>query len=1173
MKTTSYSFALWGKCAISLLAAFAFTALVQGQNVTISGKTGQLICAKTYDAETGFNAGFYATWKHDQLPLTFTASDFTTLTEGGQLQYHTNNLAYTTDKSGLIIMGGTGKMGYFTVTLPKGFRFTNYKILAKNNISSIGSLPIGHNNNTYLGETDSKFQFTKYVNLGRRIDQTKQYTLERTSTPTNPMSNILYFKLANSTSNSATNPGEYMAANIVYMELTFTPEAPFVSTLAPTDGQVRSTAVSHAKLSYSTGKLDLGKITVQAQRGGTNKRPSYVYNDVKDLTAAFDLYEEGCVNAGAIDDSKGNKSISAVKLNQTDNYWKLKPGQIYYLESPTSAPGAGGTTAPLYYRITKTHFQLNEETLFDKSFYIIGSSNNYLNYTGRSLQYQTTKSIWYIDSQGKVYTTYNGTRRYLVTAGTNDFSEVTTTSNADEASLFQIDTNGIYKASGTDKYYIDGFIGPRTGKLYASIDDTRATTQTINEATKAKGTLRIYKANGTDYEDVNTSTGSYTLTGLNNDAIKMEVIGNNNVLVNFDVEMQVLNPYINHMEIFCRNNQASMSRTFTSNDFSVGGGKFYFYIPEEWSQSHCRFTFENLQSKYSDETYPGGSINGSSRYSFVKSAYYDLFGTSQNNIYNNRAEAANHSYTDKVLAIVAGTTKFKFNNAADIDNLASGSSTYFQEYTFSLEKYTGQFNPVGITPTQTKTDYQTNAYVFTTDETRYNIAPTTTTQHRAYAYYNMEIHLEARNYAPTLSFEKVYNSSFYGNGQTNALYGASVSVVDGDGKPGFVSAEQVNQLISSQLGQEGNPASMDQILYVDLSNQVGGTYANNPETWSELRSSIAKNGFIFLPKNEDHNDDNFAYAEEGGTMKASRNIILTDQEPFYTPYKIRVDAANYVTYTRKITGNNKVARKATLFLPFALSLEQGIHRNTNDNCSFTVYSMDTGKGIQLKNMAYTGADHYSYAHFIKKDAIETTEANQPYMIEVAEDYTPDAGTSFTVDQYGAEIMPTTEHKNKGYIEGETSNSILFDRPLSLSNRGTYAGEVVAQVFYFGNNKYFNSLQLTTTNKTVKVRPFRSYYAQNNATAAAMLNNFDVLFDDIPENTTTSIETPTEQKPNLAITVVNGTLTCHARKAQQVRIFSARGLLVNQLSLTVGDTQSVTLPAGLYIINGTKILIK
>jgi hypothetical protein len=52
--------------------------------------------------------------------------------------------------------------------------------------------------NFYFGETNSSYAYSSYKDLGTcDAANTTEYTLERTSTTTGDMGNILYFKLSN----------------------------------------------------------------------------------------------------------------------------------------------------------------------------------------------------------------------------------------------------------------------------------------------------------------------------------------------------------------------------------------------------------------------------------------------------------------------------------------------------------------------------------------------------------------------------------------------------------------------------------------------------------------------------------------------------------------------------------------------------------------------------------------------------------------------------------------------------------------------------------------------------------------------------------------------------------------------------------------------------------------
>jgi hypothetical protein len=164
------------------------------QNVTISPKTGKLVSALTAStSEVGFQNGFNALWRHNQLPLSFITADEGTLTVSGSLAVHACNFVILNEKLVDVMWEGSG---YNILTLPKGYRFTGYKMVMKNNLggTTIGTdQTVGHTGAEWkMLETNSDFDKTnpiKSVSLGTQ-NSNNEYVLERTS---NDMGNTLYF--------------------------------------------------------------------------------------------------------------------------------------------------------------------------------------------------------------------------------------------------------------------------------------------------------------------------------------------------------------------------------------------------------------------------------------------------------------------------------------------------------------------------------------------------------------------------------------------------------------------------------------------------------------------------------------------------------------------------------------------------------------------------------------------------------------------------------------------------------------------------------------------------------------------------------------------------------------------------------------------------------------------
>lgn len=54
---------------------------------------------------------------------------------------------------------------------------------------------------------------------------------------------------------------------------------------------------------------------------------------------------------------------------------------------------------------------------------------------------------------------------------------------------------------------------------------------------------------------------------------------------------------------------------------------------------------------------------------------------------------------------------------------------------------------------------------------------------------------------------------------------------------------------------------------------------------------------------------------------------------------------------------------------------------------------------------------------------------------------------------------------------------------------------------------------------------------------------------------------------------NGEILISSDKAQSISIFNLSGQMVNKASVKAGDNIAVPVPAGLYIVNGKKIIVR
>ena len=686
---------------------------------------------------------------------------------------------------------------YLTIALPKGYRFTGYTIKF-HRISAPNGAPSSNvfnwTGNINFGETDNSFTYTNVGGTyqgGIGQNNTTQYTLTRTSDT--EMTNVLYFKLDNGREHSETYDrwGNLTSASgrafiqFDHMELYFTAEN---NTQLVIPSTATGTNVSAIDIPFTTSKIDYGQLIMRDIDGNTSSQSGYDSSTarmsydgtIRDMNANMILYEDGSIRredeANGFDGTVGKMldyhsgSISAAgdyfMLDPSNHHFLTDDGEaIYYIESPiwamNTAAGDNSHKNPIGYRIVSAKFTC-----------VPGEGGVYLPATFK-IQYESTghgpdqdgtyglntysgtynwnpsyHTVWRIDSEGYIYgyVSYDGSIRYLAygldTQGNYTFIMTPTKPTATNGT-FEVVNNQIRLKSNTDLYigwqetegetYTDnnGNENIRVTRYFAIAADAahRSTYHQVtaaSESSSAAYTFKIYKPDGTTVEETIDGTvgGTKTVYGYNNDAIKIGVIGGT-ALFTAEITMQALDPYIDRLDIVCQENNGlggKLTQQFSATDFAVKGGQFTFYVPTGFP-APAKFTFENLYSHYGDETYYGETNSTDhARYFFVKSPYEQT----ADNVYKRNNEA---SYTTKILTEKVGNTKFTFNNASTVGS-AGG---YFEEYAFNPSSYSSfidfTFNQTEMTNGTVKT-----AYLFTCDEPRYNIAPTTATQHVYHAF-------------------------------------------------------------------------------------------------------------------------------------------------------------------------------------------------------------------------------------------------------------------------------------------------------------------------------------------------------------------------------------------------------------------------------------------------------
>lgn len=1138
------------------------------QTVSISPKTGNVISAVSYGNESHIQ-NYGGIWVHDQLPLTLLTSDEAILTDDGLVKNHANNVGVEEGKLGLI-SGHDNIKNHMTLSLPKGYRFTSYKIVL--------NYEKWHESNndavaTTFRETKSDFA-TNYASVDVEKNA-KKVTLTRTSLSGDDMGNILYFLQDHKNGHST--------VSVESFTITFECTDKFGEILRPDNSKPHS-PVACIGLPFKTERVDLGTITRQTVKGYTSYK--YDYNSVKDLQADFLFYDKsGIVGGTAVSGTEGNRSIQALVNTDERTFLGLKNG-TYWLEVPTDALAQDGTTRiPVGYRIVGARVvysnNLDPDINPGDDIYITNGKGLYMN---ANLKFTSTKVAWKYGNDKKVSTTSGNETVYLMHDRFLWSVSLSTTTDASQATAYKTDGLNLYYGSNSRSYVISC---DDDGKATYNVADSYAVVAKVNHSpSDTSFTIKLYDKTGKDVAHEATvnaghPSGDLVLERINNDAIKLQVEGlegDNLAYVCLEVQLEALNPYIDKMDIVCTqgDGEKQIKNHYLADDFTIGtNGKVDFSVPTNFGTENLRFTFEGLHSKNADETYgPLGTQGEYSRYHFVKSAYYNLIGE---NLQGHRPEAVDYPCADKLVVRVAGNQAFICNNSDNFKAGMSGDGEFvYEENRYSNDKYRdqgGEWREITVNSGEGYVDH----YLIVCDETRYNIAPTTTPRHAYYAYYSTSMRLNREDYEPVITYKRLYNNAMLEGVFDDHFYaGVKVTLKDkrGNAMPegtGYVYAKQVIDKMNETA--DGKPVDLSHVLYVDLSNVNTVIMSENDAAickLSDIKALVGKNALIYLPQGVTASLDNVATKSEAGDdFNAENDIVLTDKLPFYSPYDIRVNANNEVVYNRTMIKDNNTNKWVSVVMPFTLALDPGTgtYSQPADGGEFTFYTMKADNSFSS-----TGERYEVNGHFTPCSGVSKTEANKPYLVKIEKSpgSATDDNVMFTLRQRGTTIVKTPSS-----LDGETAQGTVDGVAMSLVNRGTYSGEKIAKdkgVFYFNKDRFVSSLNLDERYPDVYVLPFRTWYDRVGSPNRAVRY---IRISTEPNTNTTNISQVAVDAVNAGFdcSANSGMLTVKATKDVRVSVRAISGKTLGVAMLRAGDSRTFSLPNGIYVVNGTKVMVR
>ena len=1098
---------------------------------------------------------WFAFLRHDIAHVQIIASNLTTLSDNGtgSFKQNANNLLFSNNLVKVTNWAGNYGGIYLAVVAPKGYRFTKYEW----NID--GSTASEKMSNAYMQQYTYNGTSTSVVNKYLLTNSSDGETF--TATLANG-SNVLYFYLNTGQKDGTSSSAKSFLFKSI--KFTYVIDTPFEGALPATD----------LSNNVHTGLLDLGTFTNNGKGAG--------YNSFDEYRAATDTQE-----AKFYSESDGSQTTIDPTAVTVDNaqYYVTATNGTYYVEAPAKFRIIGATLNFLKSNATRTTYSYKDASSISSgnTYLITDGSGHYLNNDNGAISTGSdpnTATLWTISLSKNAYTIKNG--NYYLTTGL----ALSTTSSSSSSWSYD-SSNGFYYTSKGTSYYLTYGASWTTSTSSGNIKlQTRSSSST--SYTGGNFTAAVYGTDGTSATQTvsvsdEATTQSVTLSGLNNDAVKFSIsslTSGANALYNVTLKLLPLNPELQNLSVATKleDGEVTGASSYTPENYTFNGGDgVTVVVPTSEKDNDHTLVFQDAYNENRTQWYTTGTNASAGTADY--SNYFLVNSTADNGSTSDVILNVNStSYpTDRTTATQAGTAKLV---ATNIEEVYAGTATTLQDKAFS--KTDANYKTATVTPDATPAS---TYYIYTADVPTYTLL-TSGTKHIDYRYYTLVVSCKSVSEEPTATVLPIYTSTLKGRNHKNtgiladsdkdgndikadtktAFYGVKVTI--NNQQLGYLTSQQVVNAVKAAVKQQYGEAcdSLRGMLYLDLSSLKSVDYDKFD---ADFHNSTADNCLYFMyPGFHRASITNAIAKESAGSnkFKAVSDIKIYDQQPFFTPYAFTTDTHSAI-YEREGTANNdgeakdKVTKMAVV-LPFDVQLDDEGHMMTasdqTDN-NITYYNL-TGTG-KVDHVSTEG-DHAEITFGFTKMAVTTgkAEANKPYYVE-----TSDSEKGFSYKVLNASFAAS----------GTVDTDEAKHEPTALTNgmsdmftaTGTYAGEVIAKdnsKWYFAKDLFWKSGALSQYKK-FNVRPFRAYFTLTDNTTEAKAIAVDASeLTGISEVTANSL---------LDITANHGTITLKAQADTRFAVYTVAGQVVAAGQIAAGETRTVNVQQGVYIVNDKKTVVK
>ena len=1122
---------------------------------------------------------YFGFLRHNIAHVQIITSNASTLTSNGDSLFSgiDNDMLFKTydeEKRLSFCSNSSSKIVYAQLVAPKGYRIARYQMTFDTDNSTSGS-------------TVTQYSYDADGNV---VDGTSVATADGSCDQTLANSaNVLYFRF-----DMGATSGQVVFKTL---QVTYVIDQSLSAQLPNDDGEIK----------MHTGLLDPGTFSL-------NSKNFWSF----DRTAVTDQQEATIVN------SNGEKQTTVQKVDG-EQYFVLAANGDYYIEAPQKFRVVGATLKFLRYG-TQTSGDYEDVTSMAAGDYIITDGTNYLNLSSGSVTNGTSASsatVWTVSqaSNGTSWNIKSGNYYLVLTTSTSQSGgrpggQATTTygvgastSLSNGAWIWDSSNNCFKGSSSTSSPHYIAYVTTTTGwgpnqstttqwgisesshakvqqkQVAAASDYTATVYNRDNSAAATDGTLQLTEDN---------ASATLTVSDYNNDAIHFNISGlasGATALYNVNLRFLPLNPEVQTLQVAAKTTDGVVgSNEVTPVNYIFHNGEDVKVLVPKNAASPYQIVFRKAENEEKTLWYTQGvnnnnlaSTGGYSNYFLVGSTAYNTSGL---------LDASATPYPDaRVDADKAGSKALK---ATNIDDVYAGTASTLTDNTFAVGD--GGMETVSLTDQTSKT-----VYVYSADMPTWNIMPSTVSSkknHIDYRFYTITVKPVVEKETPVVTVKPIYketlkgapnktSSSLSSDGntldQTHTYVGVTVtSKADDNGTAyGVLTNTEIINAIRKAMKEgsygfdETDP--MRGILYVDMSGLntiTGETDSDNKNKWDAFNDSTADNCLYFMPVGFTRNVKNTVAKTTAGGYEAVGDIVLQDQQPFFTPYSFTTGTRK-ASYTRTGTADGATSVKATVknmtsVLPFSVSLNsEGYLKTSSDvtDNSVTFHNI-TGYGEVTAVSSQTGKD-VTYAMVATAVTDGKAEANKPY-------YVTSTTPGFEFNIVGAQFEKTPEASS---TETDHVTESLDRTSNNWTAHGTYAG-VTPQannksgvgVWYFAQNLFWNSAQLTQYSN-VNVRPFRSYYKTTDTTPATQNQAKATVVFDENDVTPTGISDISAAEGDLTVNVGHGTMTLTAAGATRYATYTVGGQLVASGQLAQGASRTIQVPAGVYVVNNRKVVVK